>query len=370
MDFDFSPEQRQMQQEARRFLSDRCGTRAARAVMERGSDHDEPLWRGIAELGWTGVTIPERYGGLGLGHLEQCLIAEELGRVVAPVPFVSSLCLAAEALLRHGDEAQRSAWLPRLASGEAIGTAAFTEGPGETLPRSPKCRYDSGRLCGSKMPVADGAIADLVVVLAADGSGTGLYLVARSAPGVHRQRLPGIDPARGIARLQFDGAPAVRLGAADGHTLAADLLDRAAAVTAFEQIGGADACLDMARSFTLERTVFGRKLGSYQAIKHKLADAYVGNQIARSNAYYGAWALANDSPSLPLAAALSRVSAIQAYRYIAREGLHIHGGMGFTWEADCHLYYRRAQQLALLLGSEHRWKERMLRHARSQEKAA
>jgi alkylation response protein AidB-like acyl-CoA dehydrogenase len=369
MDFDFSAEQRQIQGEARRFLAQRCGTGAARQAIESGGRSDRALWQSIAELGWTGITIPERYGGLGLGHLEACLIAEELGRVVAPVPLCSSTFLAAEALLRYGSAAQREAWLPKLANGETIATLALTESPGDALPRRPQCAVTDGRLSGTKTAVADGSDADLVIVLAAHGDSSALFLVAAGDSGVLRAPLRSIDPSRQLATLRFENATAERLGGIDGDgaELAHALLDRAAVMLAFEQIGVADACLEMARSFVLERRVFGRTLGSYQAIKHKLADVYVGNQIARSNAYYGAWALATDDASLPLAAALSRVAASQAACTASREALHVHGGMGFTWEADCHLYYRRAQHLALILGGERHWKTRMLHHARPRE---
>jgi alkylation response protein AidB-like acyl-CoA dehydrogenase len=364
MDFDFSAEQRQIQAEARRFLAGRCGTGAARQAIESGKGSDRALWQAIAELGWTGITIPERHGGLGLGHLEACLIAEELGRVVAPVPFSSSIFLAAEALLRFGTAAQREAWLPKLARGEIVATLALTESAGSVLPGQPLCSVSHGRLSGTKTAVVDGSDADLAIVLAKHGHTNALFLVRLDDAGVQRTPLRSIDPSRPLAMLRFDNAAAEPLDVSDGADAAQRLLDRAAVMLAFEQIGVADACLEMARSFVLERRVFGRTLGSYQAIKHKLADLYVGNQIARSNAYYGAWALATGDAALPLAASLSRVAAIQAACTASREALHLHGGMGFTWEADCHLYYRRAQHLALILGGERHWKARMLLHAR------
>ena len=366
MDFDFSAEQRQIQDEARRFLSAQCGTRAARKAIESDSPHDAALWRAIAELGWTGITIPETYGGLGLGYLEACLIAEELGRTVAPVPLSSSIFLAAEALLRHGSETQCATWLPQLASGASIGTVALTEAASDLLPSPPACSVEHGRLSGAKSPVADAAVADVAIVLATEDGHPGLFLAPLRQEGVRCTPLRSIDPSRPLANLSFDQVAVERIGDADGLSAAQALLDRAAVLLAFEQIGIADASLDLARGFVLERQVFGRTLGSYQAVKHKLAELYVSNQIARSNAYYGAWALSTDDAALPLAASLSRVAAIQAARAASREGLHLHGGMGFTWEADCHLYYRRAQHLALILGGERHWKRRMLQHARPQ----
>ncbi len=369
MDFDFSDEQRQLKDQARRFLADQCSRTAVRAVLDGPQAYDAALWRGLAAQGYLGAAIPEAYGGLGAGYLELCVIAEELGRVVAPVPFSSSIALAAEALLRAGSEAQKLCWLPQLASGDVIGCLALAEQPGRATPARIAAQVVDGRLSGSKWPVADGDIAQLAVV-AARGQGDGpqalsLWLVDLTGPGVVREALPGIDPTRSQARINFDQAPAERLGAAGaGWPLLAEVFNCAAVLMAFEQVGGADRALEMARDYALERFAFGRPIGSLQAIKHMLADMYVSATLARSNACYGAWALASDAPELAEAAATARVSANQAYQHCARNNIQVHGGMGFTWAFDCHLHYRRAHLLSLALGSASEWEDLLIERLR------
>lgn len=375
MEFDFSPEQKQLKDQVRRFLADRCDRTAVRAVLDGPQSHDQALWQGLGELGYLGATIPEAYGGLGAGYLEACVIAEELGCAVAPVPYSSSIALAAECLMLAGSEAQKQRYLPRLASGESIGTLAMAEGTGRVNAASIATQAlgdgDSVRLTGTKTAVADGDIAEFAVVGANDSSGAmGLYLVDLSSAGVSRSSVATIDPTRSHARIGFENAPAERLGAAhDGWRLLEQVYDRAAVLIAFEQIGGADRALEMARDYALERFAFGRPIGSMQAIKHMLADMYVSATLARSNAYYGAWALSTDAPELPQAAATARVSATQAFQHCARNNIQVHGGMGFTWAFDCHLYYRRANLLALSLGALSTWEDRLIGQLRASRAA-
>ncbi len=180
-------------------------------------------------------------------------------------------------------------------------------------------------------------------------------------PASQREAVETIDPSRSHARIGFENTPAEPLGASgDGERLLRRVQDRAAVLFAFEQVGGAQRSLEMARDYALQRYAFGRPIGSFQAIKHKLADVYVATELARSNAYYGAWALARDAPELPLAAAAARISASEAYFLAAKENIQVHGGMGYTWEFDCHLYYRRAKLLSLALGSTRLWKDRLI----------
>jgi acyl-CoA dehydrogenase len=375
MEFDFSPEQKQLKDQVRRFLADRCDRTAVRAVLDGPQSHDQALWQGLGELGYLGATIPEAYGGLGAGYLEACVIAEELGRAVAPVPYSSSIALAAECLMLAGSEAQKQRYLPRLASGESIGTLAMAEGTGRVNAASIATQAlgdgASVRLNGAKTAVADGDIAEFAVVGANDSSGAmGLYLVDLSSAGVSRSSVATIDPTRSHARIGFENAPAERLGAAhDGWRLLEQVYDRAAVLIAFEQIGGADRALEMARDYALERFAFGRPIGSMQAIKHMLADMYVSATLARSNAYYGAWALSSNAPELPQAAATARVSATQAFQHCARNNIQVHGGMGFTWAFDCHLYYRRANLLALSLGALSTWEDRLIGQLRASRAA-
>ncbi len=366
MNLDFSDDQKGLQDQVRRFLSEKCPPAAVRAILEGPKPYDRELYKGLAELGALGVAIPEEYGGMGLSHLELCLVAEELGRVIAPVPASSSIYLAAEFLLHAGSEAQKQAWLPRLASGEAVGCFAFVEGQGRMSADKIHATVRDGRLSGVKAPVADGDCADLAIVAARTGSGRGdtaisLFVVDLDGPGVMRETLESIDPSRSQARLTFDGARAELLGGeGDGWRIAEMVMDRAAILLAFEQIGGSDRALEMARDYALDRMAFGRQIGSFQAIKHMLADMYVAATLARSNAYYGAWALASGAAELPVAAATARVSATQAFQHCAKNNIQVHGGMGFTWAFDCHLYYRRSNALALSLGSLSSWESLLI----------
>ena len=359
MNFDFSADQKSLREQARKFLGEHASSTRVRRILEGAAPYDVDLWKGMGEMGWMGTAIPETHGGAGFGYLELCVIAEELGRSLAPTPFASTIYLAAEALQIAGSDAQKKRWLPRIAQGEVIGCLALSEGPRVTTPANLTTRADGARLTGVKVPVMDGDVADFAIVLAAqDDRRAGLYLVDLSGPGVTRTSLATVDPTRSHARIALDGAAADPLGAAgQGWPLVERLLDRAAVLVAFEQVGGAQAALDMAREYALGRFAFGRQIASFQAIKHKLADMYVGIELARSNAYYGAWALSKDAPELGVAAATARVAASEAYYQAAKENIQVHGGMGFTWEFDCHLHYRRAKLTGLMLGSARRWKD-------------
>jgi len=368
MEFDFSAEQKQLKEQARRYLADHCDRTAVRAVLDGPQPYDKALWKGLGELGYLGASIPEAYGGLGAGYLEACVIAEELGRAVAPVPFSSSIALAAEFLMIAGSEAQKQQHLRGLATGESIGCFAYAEGTGRVTSASIRTiatrSGETARLSGTKTAVADGDVADFAVVAArdsADATALSLYLVDLKGAGVSRAPVATVDPTRSHARIEFTDAPAEPLGAAgQGAALIERVFDRAAVLIAFEQLGGADRALEMARDYALERYAFGRPIGSLQAIKHMLADMYVSATLARSNCYYGAWALSTESAELPAAAATSRVSATQAFQHCARNNIQVHGGMGFTWEFDCHLYYRRSNLLALSLGAPSSWEDRLI----------
>ena len=370
MEFDFSPDQKQLKEQARRFLADRCDRTVVRAVLDGPQSYDAELWKGLAGQGFLGAVIPEAYGGLGAGYLEACVIAEELGRAVAPVPYSSSIGLAAELVLRAGTEEQKQRYLPGLASGELIGTLALAERAGRTTADSIGASLSGGKLSGTKLPVADGDIAHFAVVAARTQAGVSLCIVDLAGAGVKREAVPSVDPTRSQARIEFDQAAAEALGAEGaGWEILEGVLDRAAVLMAFEQVGGADRALETARDYALERFAFGRPIGSLQAIKHMLADMYVSATLARSNAYYGAWALSTDAAELPEAAATARVSATQAYQHCARNNIQVHGGMGFTWEFDCHLHYRRSNLLALALGSLSSWEDKLIDRLRARRAA-
>ena len=375
MNFEFSDEQKQLRDEARKFLAEKCPPKAVRAVLDGKAPYDRELWKGLAEMGFLGVAIPESYGGTGAGHLELCVIAEEMGRALAPVPFSSTVYLAAEMLLLAGSEAQKQKWLPAIAKGEAIGTFALFEGKGNPSPQGVKLTASGGTLNGVKKPVADGAIADFAIVAARTGSGgretdISLFLVDLKSEGVEAKALTNVDPTRGQAELNFRNCKAEPLGrAGEGWSIIAQVLDRAAVLIAFEQVGGADRALEMGRDYALDRIAFGRPIGSFQAVKHILADMYVSATLARSNSYYGAWALSTNSSELPEAAAAARISATQAFQHCAKNNIQVHGGMGFTWEFDCHMYYRRSNALALGLGSQSYWEDALIDRMRKRNAA-
>ena len=363
MNFEINEEQQLVRDQARGFLTDNCQTSVVRRVLEGDELYAQDLWQQVAELGWTGTAIPEEYGGIGLSYLELALIAEELGRACAPVPFASSVYLATEVILGAGSEAQKSQWLPRLAAGDVIGALAYSEGPGETSEQSIGTTVANGSLSGIKRAVPGGAIASVICVLGRSlkGNGTSMYLVSTENDGVSATTINTIDPSLNYADLSFENARCELIGDdGAGWAILQQVLDRAAVLYAWEQLGGAESCLEMARNYSLERYAFGRPIGSFQAIKHKLAEMYVKNTLARSNAYYGAWALSSNADELPLAAATARIGSSQAYYYAAKENIQTHGGMGYTWEFDCQFFYRRSKALAVAVGSERSWQDKLI----------
>lgn len=371
MNFDFSDDQKFLGSEARKFLEAECTKAKVREVLDNADiSHSADVWNKIVEMGWLGTAIPEEHGGLGLGMLELCVLAEEMGRVLAPVPFSSTVYFFAEALKLAGSDTQKGDILPKVATGEVVGCYATSEGPGAPDASNLKTVFDGSSLTGKKLPVTDGDIATHAVVLAKDGSGSSLVLVDLNGPGVTRTPVKTLEPTRSHAEIVFDKAPAQRLGdAGEGDALNTAILDQAAVLIAFEQLGGANVCQEMATKYAKERYAFGRPIGGNQAIKHKLADMYVKNEVARSNCYYGAWALSTGAAELPEAAAASRLAASEAYWFASKENIQTHGGMGFTWEVDCHLFYRRAKLLSVQAGAPKLWKEKLVR-ALEQKNAA
>ena len=363
MNFQFSEDAEALRDEARKFLGAEAGRDKARKVMEGDVPHDAALWAKIVELGWTGLRIPETHGGLGLSVLELCVLAEEVGRSLAPVPFTSSVLMATELVIASGHEAAQTAWLPKLASGEAIGTVGWIEGGAASPITTPGLMLANGALTGTKRPIADGMAADFVIVTAKDvGGALAIALVDLMASGVTRTACETIDIVRKSASVSFAGAPCTLLASGDAAVaLRAKFLHSSAILMAFEGLGGADAAMDMAVGYAKDRVTFGRKIGGYQAVKHRCADMYIKNQLARSHAYYGAWALSTGAPELALAAAGARVAAVDAYQFAAEENVQLHGGIGFTWESDCQFFYRRARMLALSLGSRGFWSDNLVR---------
>ena len=365
MNFDFSDDQHAWRNEMRKFLSRESPLTQARALLEGEGCYAQGVWSGMAQLGVTGLMLPEDCGGIGLGAMEMCVVAEEVGRQLSPVPLASTMYLATQALLLSTQErsAQRQKWLLPVSGGSIGCLAAPTDGqkPLADLPL-----FDGKTLKGECPLVADGMAAQWGVALARNAAGADVLVAFNFDASVQRKALKTLDPAKPYAALNFGGTAAELL---DGTTGAAQVLtrvcNRAAVLLAFEQLGAADAALEMASSYAQERKAFGRAIGSYQGIKHKLANLYIHNQLARAHCYYGAWALAADmeqaggAPELAGAAAAARVSTTQALSDAAQENLHTHGGMGYTWELDCHLFYRRARQQAVELGNIHAWREQV-----------
>jgi acyl-CoA dehydrogenase len=357
MNFDFSDDAKALRDQARRFLDERAGAGVARKAMDGDAAYDAGLWTAIVELGWTAARVPEAHGGIGLSAEEACVLAEEVGRSLVPVPFVSTL-MATEALLVAGSDAQQAKWLPGIADGSVIATTGWAEGDSATPATTRGVRADAGRLVGTKVPVPDLQAAHIAIVSAAGPDGPSLYLVELAGPGVTVAAAPTLDLVRRHGRLTLDGAPTEPLGdAAAFHAW----LDRAAVLSAWEAIGTGSVAMEMAVAYAKERVAFGQKIGRYQGVKHKCADMYVKLELARAHAMHGAWAMATDAPELGQAAAAARVAALDALKFAAEENVQLHGGIGFTWESDCQFYYRRARQIAFALGSRNWWADRLVR---------
>lgn len=354
MNFDLSDEQKMLAEQARSLLAANAPFDHLRALIDQGAEWDEPLWRTLGEMGFLSAAISEEFGGLGLGPLELGALAQELGRANAAVPFASSIVLASSAIATSGSLEQKARWLPLLGSGEVVATFAYAEGSGH--PFATGVELHDGRLTGVKTPVADAGVARLAVVLVKGGK---LALVELDQAQVLRTKLTSFDQLRPHYRLEFAGAVAEAM---PGEDRSQAIFDLAAVVAAFEAVGGADACLHMARDYALERRIFGRSLASYQSIKHKLADLAVAIELARSNAYFGAWAASESPMRLPSAAASARLTAMTAFETGARENLQVHGGIGYTFEADCHFFYRRERVHATFLASRQYWADRLIAH--------
>ena len=367
MNFDFSDDQKLLKEQARKFLTDKCSRKLVRSVLDNNNNqYSKELWHEVVNMGWTATAIPEKYGGLGLGMLELCVIAEELGRSLAPIPFSSSIYVFAEFLKVYGSEDQKKQYLPKIASDELIGSFAFPETKGTPRTNNINSKVEKDKLSGKKLPVNDGQIADVLIVAANSDNNQShnslsLYIVETNQDGVKEKLLDTLDPTRPSSQIEFSNVACSVLGEkGEGWSMIQNILNRAAVLFAFEQVGGAQVALDEAKKYSIERYAFGKPIGSFQALKHKMADMYVKNELAKSNAYYGAWALSTDSMELPVAAAGARVSATEAFHYASKENIQIHGGVGFTWEYDCHLFYRRSKLLSLNLGSIRKWKENLI----------
>ena len=364
MDFAFTDEQQELRATARDFLAAHSGSEQVRAAMQSELGYDPQVWKQIgAELGWPSVIIPEAFGGLGLGYVELIALMEVMGGALLCAPFFSSVCLGANALLAGGTEEQKKEYLAGIAEGQTRATLALTEASGcwGAAGIEATARREGGDyvLSGKKSYVLDGHCADLLVVAARrEGTtaeaGISLFAVPASSRGVERRVLPTLDQTRRQAEIVLRDvrvpASALMGEEGEGWGALARTLDLAAIALSAEQVGGAQRCLDMSVEHAKERVQFGRPIGSFQAIKHKCADMLVQVESARSASYYAGCVAAEDGDELPLVASLAKAYCSDAYFHCAANAIQIHGGVGFTWEYDVHLYFKRARSTEIFLG--------------------
>ena len=364
MHFAFDEEQEQLRTAARRFLDKQSSSTHVRAAMATDRGYNPEVWgRAARELGWTALLVPERYDGLGLGPVELTALMEEMGRALLCAPFFSTVCLATNALLEAGTEAQCQEYLPAIAGGDLTATVAYTEHNGrwgsDAIATTATRDGDDYVLAGEKTFVIDGHTAGLLIVAArapetSGDIGVSLFAMPADAPGLSRSLVTTMDQTRKLATLTLDDVRvpcSQRLGEdGAGWPALARTLNLARVALAAEQLGGAERCMDLAVEYAKIRTQFGTPIGAFQAIKHKCADMLVQVESARSAAYYAAWVAANQPDELPVAAAMAQAYGSDAFFHCAAETIQVHGGVGFTWEHDAHLYFKRASSSGALFG--------------------
>jgi alkylation response protein AidB-like acyl-CoA dehydrogenase len=364
MDFGFNADQEMLRATARKFLDNECTSEFVRARMAEEPGFTEEFWLKLAEQGWLGLVYPEQYGGAGLGFVDLTVLMEEMGRAVMPGPFISTVLLGGQAILEAGSDAQKKEWLTKIAEGQARVTLAWTE---------PSARWDAGgvtttakasgggfTLSGTKLFVPDAHVAQALVVVARTTEsknaedGISLFLVPTSAKGVSITLLPTMDQTRKLSEVKLDNVsvPAsALLGARDGGWAPlARVVQRATVALCAEMCGGAQKVLDMTTEYAKIRIAFGKPIGSYQGVKHKAADMLVDVENAKSLTYYAAWAVDENVPEAALAASMAKAYASDAFRKVAGAGIQLHGGIGFTWEHDLHLYFKRAKSSEFTFG--------------------
>jgi len=341
-----------------RTMLERTNSEAeVRRLMATETGYDEAVWTQAAEqLGLTGLAIPEEYGGSGFGPMELAVVFEEMGRALFCAPFLSTVGLAANLLLASGDDAAKKEWLPQIASGQTVATLALTEEPSRwdaDAVTTTATRSGAGwKVSGTKWFVLDGHVADLVLVVARAESGLAVFAVSGSARGLTREPMVTMDQTRKMARLAFDGVEAQLIGdEAQGWSVVEQGLRLGAVMLAAENVGGAQRCLDMAADYARKRIQFGRPIGSFQAVKHRLANLLIEVEQAKSASYFAAREAGTGGGDLALAASLAKAYTGDAFFHAAADNIQIHGGIGFTWEHPAHLYFKRAKTNQLLLGS-------------------
>jgi alkylation response protein AidB-like acyl-CoA dehydrogenase len=368
MDFDLSKPQKMLKESARALLARECGAERVRELMETETAHDERLWQTMADQGWTGLFVPEEHGGLGLGLVELAVVAEEMGRACLPGAFLSTL-FAAALIARAGDSEQKTRYLEPIAAGELKATVALLEEGAswdvEDVGLSAARNGDAFRLSGRKLFVPDAAIADLVVCVARAGDDIVLLPVERGAQGLNMKARTSMDATRKLYELTFDdvGISGQNAFGADGDTRGAlrRALEVATVALCAEMVGGMQWILDATVEYAKTRQQFGRVIGSFQAVQHQCADMLLLTESARSATYYAAWALTEGDSAASGAVSLAKAYCADAYREVANRGVQVHGGIGFTWEHDLQLYYKRSKSSEVLFGDATFHRERIAR---------
>ncbi|MGD0288568.1 MAG: acyl-CoA dehydrogenase family protein [Candidatus Binataceae bacterium] len=358
MDFGFSEEQEMLRESARGLLEKECPSTVVRRLIEDERGYDAELWRKMAGLGWTGLVIPEVHGGANLSYVDLVLVLEEMGRVLLPSPFIWT-AMVAEALKNAGSLVQQEVLLPKIAAGDLIATVAWMEPSGrwgaDGIAMAARKRGSRFTLDGIKLFVNDAHIADYLLVAARTGGmGITLFAIETGRAGVSITPLKTMDSTRRLSEVKFAG---VKAGAGDvvgvvgdGWKTLADIIDKGKVMIAAEMMGGAQKVLDMTVEYAKVRVQFGRPIGSFQAVQHKCANMMIDVEGAKSAVYYAAWAVSNGVAEGPLAAALAKAAASDAYRRVSADGIQVHGGIGFTWDHDMHLYFKRAKSSEFTFG--------------------
>jgi alkylation response protein AidB-like acyl-CoA dehydrogenase len=369
MDFDLSKPQKLLKESAREFLARECKPERVRALMETGTAHDDRLWQEIADQGWTGLLIPEEQGGLGLGLVEMAAVAEEMGRACLPGAFLSTL-MAAALIERAGNAEQRTKYLEPIAAGELKATVALLEesaGWDMEAVKLAATRNPGGNfsVTGKKLFVPDAEVCDLLICVARDGDSLALLPVERGADGLSVSPMPAMDGTRKVYEVSFDGVSlreADALGA-DGDTGGAlrGALEVATTTLCAEMVGGMQWLLDTTVEYAKTRRQFGRAIGSFQAVQHQCADMLLMTESARSAAYYAAWTLTENDAGASVAVSVAKAYCSDAYREVGNRGVQVHGGIGFTWEHDLQLYYKRSKSSETLYGDATFHRERIAR---------
>jgi alkylation response protein AidB-like acyl-CoA dehydrogenase len=372
MNFGFNEEQELLRNTARKFFENECGSETVRRLMETPEGISAELWKKLAEQGWLGLIYPEQYDGTGLGLVDLVVLMEEMGRAVAPGPYFSTVLLGGLAILEAGGDAQKKEWLPRIAAGDKRVALAWMEpsaqlGPAGVTLTAVK-RGETFTLSGTKLFVHDAHTADALVVGArtrpgAGADGVSLFLLPKGTKGLEVTLLPTMDQTRKLCEVACSdvtvGADALLGAAGAGWAPLSRVLDRATVALCAEMCGGAQKVLDMTVEYAKIRQAFGRPIGSYQGVKHRAADMLVDVENSKSITYYAAWALDENSPEAPLAVSMAKAYVSDAYRRVAAGGIQLHGGIGFTWEHDLHLYFKRAKGSEFTFGDATHHRERV-----------